>query len=324
MASENARTVRAGGRRVTLHRSDKVLFPGDGPGDGWTKADLAEYHRAVAPFMLTELRGRPLMLERCPDGVNGPRFMQKDTPDHYPEWITRVTVSKAGGTVTHTVCDSTATLVFLADQACVTLHRWQSRARHVDRPDRLVFDLDPPPATAGSSHEDEFALVRETARLLHDFLDELRLPCAAMTTGSRGMHVIVPLDGRAGFDEVRDFAGRVADALADAHPKKLTTAMRKKDRGDRLYLDIQRNAYAQTSVTPWSVRAKPGAPVAAPITWDQVADPAVHARRWTVEDAVEQACTKPWADLPARGRALGPARRRLRERQGPEHAGEKA
>ncbi|GHJ41424.1 non-homologous end-joining DNA ligase [Streptomyces sp. TS71-3] len=303
MASENARTVRAGGRAVTVRRPDKVLFPED----GWTKADLVDYHRAVAPFMLPQLRGRPLMLERCPDGVSGPRFMQKDTPDHYPGWIERVTVAKEGGTVTHTVCDNAATLVFLADQACVTLHRWQSRERDVDRPDRLVFDLDPPDA--------EFEPVREAALLLHDFFDELRLPSAAMTTGSRGLHVIVPLDGRAGFDEVRDFAHEVAQALADAHPRTLTTAIRKKDRDGRLYLDVQRNAYAQTSVTPWTVRAKRGAPVAAPLSWDQVADPAVTARRWTLENAVEHARTKPWADLPLRGRALGPARRRLHARR---------
>ncbi len=115
--------------------------------------------------------------------------------------------------------------------------------------------------------------MREAARLVGELLDELRLPSALMTTGSRGLHVVVPLDGRHDFDEVREFAKAVADTLTEAHPEQLTTAARKKDRGDRLYLDIQRNAYAQTSVAPFTVRAKPGAPVATPLTWEQLDDP---------------------------------------------------
>ncbi|MEU6673139.1 non-homologous end-joining DNA ligase [Streptomyces sp. NPDC046925] len=308
----SARTLRAGRRTVQLHRPDKVLFP---PGDKedhprYTKSDLADYYRAVAPFMLPHLRGRPLMLERHPDGVDGPRFMQKDTPDHYPDWITRAEVAKEGGTVTHTVCDDTATLLYLADQACLTLHRWMSRVGGggVDHPDRLVFDLDPA--------KDDFGPVREAARLTGELLDHIGLPSALMTTGSRGLHVIVPLNGRHDFDEVRDFAKDVAETLALAHPEQLTTAARKKDRGDRLYLDVQRNGYAQTAVAPYSVRAKPGAPVAAPVAWDAIDDPALSARRWTIADAVEQARTDPWAGLLRSGRALGPARRKLRALRG--------
>jgi bifunctional non-homologous end joining protein LigD len=293
---------------VEVRRPGKVLFPGgDGAGDGaakeYTKGDLVDYYRSVAPFMLPHLRGRPLMLERHPDGLDGPAFMQKNTPENYPDWITRAEVAKEGGTVTHTVCDDTATLVYLADQACLTLHRWLSRTRHIERPDLMVFDLDP----AG----DDFASVREAARLLRELLDELKLPSAPMTTGSRGLHVIVPLDGRHDFDEVRDFARDAAELLAVGHPDRLTTAARKKDRGDRLYLDVQRNGYAQTAVAPFTVRARPGAPVAAPISWDQLDDPALDSRRWTIADAADQARTDPWAGVPRRGRALGPARRRL-------------
>ncbi|MEV8314458.1 non-homologous end-joining DNA ligase [Streptomyces sp. NPDC059900] len=309
----SARTLRAGRRTVELHRPDKVLFPpGDDEGHpSYTKSDLADYYRAVAPFMLPHLRGRPLMLERHPDGVDGPRFMQKDTPDHYPDWITRAEVAKEGGTLTHTVCDDTATLLYLADQACLTLHRWMSRvggAGGADHPDRLVFDLDPA--------KDDFGPVREAARLTGELLDHIGLPSALMTTGSRGLHVIVPLNGRHDFDDVRDFAKDVAETLALAHPGQLTTAVRKKDRGDRLYLDIQRNAYAQTAVAPFSVRAKPGAPVAVPVAWDDIDDPALSARRWTIADAVEQARTDPWAGLLRSGRALGPARRKLRALRG--------
>lgn len=303
MSDEGSRTVRAGRRTVTVHRPDKVLFPGGRDTPEYTKSDLVDYHRAVAPYMLPHLRGRPLMLDRRPDGIDGLTFMQKNTPDSYPEWITRAEVPKEGGTVTHTVCDDTATLLYLVDQAAITLHRWLSRTDRITRPDRLVFDLDPP--------GDDFEAVREAARLLGELLDELHLPSAVMTTGSRGLHVVVPLNGEHDFDVARAFAREVADTLADAHPDRLTTAMRKRDRGGRLYLDVQRNAYAQTAVAPYSVRAKPGAPVAVPVSWDELNDPDLNARRWTVADAVAHARTEPWGDLLRRGRARGPARRGL-------------
>ncbi|MEU2491190.1 non-homologous end-joining DNA ligase [Streptomyces sp. NPDC007883] len=292
-------TVRAGRRKLEVHRPEKVLFPAD----GFTKADLVEYHRAIAPHMLPHLRGRPLMLERLPDGLDGPRFMQKETPESYPDWVRRAEVPKEGGTVTHTVCDDTATLVHLADQACVTLHRWQSKADRPDHPDRVVFDLDPP--------KDDFEPVRRAARLLGELLGELRLPSVLMTTGSRGLHVVVPLVRRHAFDEVREFAKDVADLLAAAHPDRLTTEARKAARGDRLYLDVQRNGYAQTAVAPYSVRAREGAPVATPIGWDQLEDPSLTARRWNITDVADQAAADPWEGALRRGRALGPARRRL-------------
>ncbi|WP_406474022.1 non-homologous end-joining DNA ligase [Streptomyces platensis] len=295
-------TVRAGRRTVRIHRPEKVLFPDD----GLTKAEVVGYYRRVAAAMVPQLRGRPLMLERLPEGLGGPQFMQKDTPGHYPDWIRRAEVTKEGGTVTHTVCDDKATLLFLADQACLTFHRWLSRAGRPDHPDRLVFDLDPPGP--------DFEAVREAARQLCGLLGELGLPAALMTTGSKGLHVIVPLDGRSDFDTVRGFAQDAAEVLAARHPDRLTTAVRKKSRGDRLYLDVQRNAYAQTAVAPWSMRAKPGGPVAAPITRQQLDDPQLTAQSWTVKDVagvLEQMAARPWSGTPARGRSLRAARRRL-------------
>ncbi|MEU2711832.1 non-homologous end-joining DNA ligase [Streptomyces sp. NPDC007205] len=301
-----ARTLRAGRRSVAVQRPGKVLFPGRGGAREYTKGDLADYYRSVAPYLLPHLRGRPLMLERYPDGVDGQRFLQKNTPEHYPDWIERAEVAKEGGTVTHVVCGDTATLLYLADQACLTLHRWLSRtdrAGGADHPDRLVFDLDPP--------GDDFRRVREAAGWLRELLEELGLPAAPMTTGSRGLHLVVPLNGRHDFDDVREFAHEVAGCAESRHPDRLTTAARKQDRGDRLYLDVQRNAYAQTAVAPYTVRARPGAPVAVPLAWEQLDDPGLDARRWTIADALDQARTDPWAGLPNRGRGLGPARRRL-------------
>lgn len=296
-------SVRTGGRTVRIHRPDKVLFPESASGAAVTKADLVEHYRSLTQYLLPEFKGRPLMLERHPDGLEGPRFMQKNIPGNYPDWARRAEMAKKGGTVTHPVCDDTATLVYLADQATVTFHRWLSRVDRPDHPDRLVFDLDPA--------RDDFEPVRAAALLLRELLDELGLPAVPMTTGSKGLHVIVRLDGRTAFDDVRAFAMDVARVLEARDPDRLTTQQRTDARGGRLYLDVQRNAYAQTAVAPFSVRPKEGAPVATPVNWDQVKDPAVTARSWTVANVLDQARTRPWSDVPARGRALAPARRRL-------------
>ncbi|MFI2609405.1 non-homologous end-joining DNA ligase [Kitasatospora sp. NPDC018619] len=292
--------IRAGGRTIGIKRADKVLFPDD----GITKADLADYYRRAGRRILPHLRGRPLMLERHPDGIGGGRFMQKDTPDYFPDWIHRAELPKEDGTVTYPVCDGLATLLYLVDQACITPHRWLSKADKPDHPDRLVLDLDPP--------GDDFEPVRRAAARLHELLGELGLPAALMSTGSRGLHVLVPLDRRAPFDEVRAFARGLADLLAERYPDELTTAARKQARRGRLYLDVQRNAYAQTAVTPYAVRALPGAPVATPLGWDELDDPGLTPRRWTVATVGERLeGDDPWGQELRRGRSLTAAARML-------------
>ncbi|MFD7747511.1 non-homologous end-joining DNA ligase [Streptomyces sp. NPDC059698] len=291
--------IRVGRRTVVIARPDKVLFPAD----GITKAALADYYRLVAGAMVPHLRGRPLMMERYPDGVEGPSFMQKEVPDHFPDWFHRVELPKADGTVTYAVCDEPAALVYLAGQACVTPHRFLSRADRPDRPDRMVFDLDP--------SDDDFGSVRTAALSLRGLLDELELPSAVMTTGSRGLHVVVPLDRRADFDKVRDLARRISGLLAARAPDALTTAPRKEARGGRLYLDVQRNAYAQTAVAPYAVRARPGAPVAAPLAWDEVEDGRIHARSFTVASMADRIDEDPWKHAFGRPRSARAAARRL-------------
>ncbi|MEU2231093.1 non-homologous end-joining DNA ligase [Streptomyces vietnamensis] len=301
--------IRVSGRTVEIKRAEKELFPDD----GITKADLADYYRRVGPRILPQLRGRPLMLERHPDGIEDGRFMQKDTPDHFPDWIHRKELPKEGGTVTYPVCDDVATLLYLAGQACITPHRWLSRTDRPDHPDRLVFDLDPPPASGrGRPLGEDFEAVRRAATLLHELLDELELPAALMTTGSRGLHVLVPLDRHATFDAVRAFARDVAELLADRHPEQLTTAPRKQARKGRLYLDIQRNGYGQTAVTPYAVRALPGAPVATPLSWNELDDADLTPRRWTLGTIDERLETDdPWGRELRRGRSVEAARGRL-------------
>ncbi|MFF4342897.1 non-homologous end-joining DNA ligase [Kitasatospora sp. NPDC001540] len=294
--------IRASGRIVQLKRADKELFPAD----GLTKADLAAHYRRVARRILPQLRDRPLMLERYPDGIDGPRLVQKDTPEHFPEWIRRAELPKEGGTVRYPVCDDLATLLHLVGQACVTPHRWLAKADRPDHPDLLVLDLDP----AG----EDFEPVREAAVLAHGLFAELGLPADLMTTGSRGLHLLVRLDRSAPFDEVRAFARDAAELLARRHPDLLTTEARKAARRGRLYLDVQRNAYGQNAVTPYAVRALPGAPVATPLALHELDDPDLTARRWTLATTAERLqAPDPWRGAARRVRSLGPARRRLEQ-----------
>ena len=293
--------IRVGGRSVPLSNPDKELFPDD----GITKAEFVDYYRAISRVMLPHLRGRPLVMERHPDGYRGKSFIHKDVPDYFPDWIHRREVPKEGGTVTMAVCDDAPTLAYLANQACITPHPWLSRADRLDCPDRLVFDLDPP--------ADDFEIVRWTARQLGDFLTDLGLAPAVMTTGSRGLHLLVLLDRRTSFDTARAFARGAADLLAARHPDKLTTAPRKDKRRGRLYLDTQRNAYAQTSVAPYAVRARPHAPVATPVSWDELDDPELGPQRWTLRTLQDRLSDQgdAWKGLSRCRRSLAGARRRL-------------
>ncbi|GAB2818216.1 non-homologous end-joining DNA ligase [Streptomyces daliensis] len=289
---------------VEITRPDKVLFPDD----GITKSELAEHYRRVARRAVPRLRGRPVMMERHPDGIGGKPLMQKNAPDYFPDWIHTAVLPKEDGEVRHVVCDNADTLVYLAGQACVTLHRWLSREDRPHHPDVLVFDLDP-------SGKAGFEDVRWSARCVSGVLEEVELPTLLMTTGSRGLHVLAPLDRNADFDAVRDFARRVSALLVQRNPDRLTDEPRKAKRGDRVYLDIQRNAYAQTAVAPYSVRAKPGAPVAVPIGWDELDDPDLTPGRWTVRNLEERLKgADPWARSHVRGRSLRAADRRLRAR----------
>ncbi|RKN40078.1 non-homologous end-joining DNA ligase [Streptomyces hoynatensis] len=303
MAAERAEVLRLSGHRVRVTRPGKELFPQD----GITKADLVAHYRAVAPRMLPHLRGRPLSLERRPDGLAGEAFFTKRVPGHFPGWIARAEVAKKDGTLTMVVCKDTATLAYLAAQAAITLHPWLSRLDRPERPDRLIFDLDPP--------GDDFGLVRWAAFAMRDLLVELGLRPAVMTTGSRGLHLLVPLRREEDHDGVRAFARAAAGALARRHPDRLTTEPRKDRRRGRLYLDTQRNAYAQTGVAPYAVRARPHAPVATPLHWEELADERVGPRHWTLRSLPGRLadCPDPWAGLGRDRRSLGPARRRLAE-----------
>lgn len=294
-------SVRIGGKEVKITRPGKVLFPED----GITKADLIRYYRRIAPRMLPHLRNRPAALERYPDGIDQPGFFQKATPSYYPRWIRTVSVKKVGGTVEHVVCDDVATLVYLANQACVTPHVWLSRADKLDRPDRMVFDLDP--------SDERFEPVKATAQSLRELLELLGLPAYLKTTGSRGLHVVVPLRRREGFDAVRDLARVLARIVVSQEPGERTLEQRKSRRRGRVFLDTNRNAYAQTMAPAYAVRARRGAPVSVPLHWDELRRKDLRPDGTTIRTVFDrlEKVEDPWADLWRRGVSLSRARQKL-------------
>jgi bifunctional non-homologous end joining protein LigD len=278
-------------RDVRITHPGKVLFAAD----GITKADLAAYYRDVAPRMLPHVRDRPVSLQRFNAGIDAQGFFQKEIPKGAPPWVRRVRVGKRGGSVCHVLANDAPTLVWLANQNCITPHVWTSRADRLERPDRMIFDLDP----AG---DDDFALVRRTARELGDLLREAGVEPFAMTTGSKGLHVVVALRRRYGFDAVRAAAAAVASELVARRPKELTTEFYKRKRDGRLFVDVNRNAWAATAVPAYAVRPLPGAPVATPLRWDELDDRRLTARRWTLRTVLDRD-PDTWADL--RGKAGG-------------------
>jgi bifunctional non-homologous end joining protein LigD len=298
--SKETRDIKAGNRTIEVSRPDKLLFPDD----GFTKYDLVEYYAKVAETALPLWRDRPLSMQRFPDGIDSQGFFQKDIPDYFPDWIERAKLPKDGGTIAYILGNNAATLAYIADQGCITPHLGLSRVDRIDRPDRLIFDLDP--------SDDDFGKVQFAARRVRELMDGLKVETYVQVTGSRGLHVVIPLDRSEPFDAVRDLASTIADRLAAESPDELTVEQRKDNRGDRVFLDYLRNAYGQTAVAPYGVRAKPGAPVATPVDWDEALASDMRPGKYNIRNIFRRLGSKqdPWRDMGRRGVSA----RRLMER----------
>jgi bifunctional non-homologous end joining protein LigD len=272
-----------------ISRPDKVLYPEP----GWTKADIAEHYEHVAELMLPHLEQRPLVTHRFPDGVDDAGFYQKQAPADPPVDTVTVPSGNARGEVEHLLVDDVEGLRYLANQAAVELHRWLSRADGpgVDHPDLLVIDLDPSAAV-------ELGALQAAARSTRDLFAAVGLTPYLLATGSRGYHVLAPLDRSAAFDAARELARALAARLAAADPDGLTTEQRIAKRGDRIFLDTNRNAYGQTVVVPYSPRARPGAPVAVPITFDELGRVAPDGHDIaSLRRRLAHQHTDPWTDM---------------------------
>jgi bifunctional non-homologous end joining protein LigD len=273
---------------------EKVLFPDD----GITKGDLAAYYEAIAPVMVPHIRARPVTMERFPAGIGKKGFIQKDVSKGFPNWLERVEVPKKDGVVHHPIVTDTRSLLWLANQNSITPHVWTSRAPDLYHPDICVFDLDPSKEDAG--------MLRSAALALRELLDELGLPSWVKTSGSKGFHIVVPVDGKAHTGEVAGFAHAVGALLVVRHPRMLTQEFHKADRGNRILVDTGRNGYSATFAAAYAVRAKAGAPVSAPCTWEEVEKGKIHPQTFTLRNMagrIEEVGDL-WADMRKRKRSL--------------------
>ena len=285
---------------------DKVLFPDD----GITKGDLAAYYEALAPVILPHLTGRPITMERYPSGIGRKGFWQKDVSRGFPAWLERVEVPKKDGVVHHPIVTDLRSLLWITNQNTITQHVWGSRVPHLERPDLCVFDLDP--------STDDPAAVRAAAIALRDLLEELTLPSWIKTTGSKGFHIVVPIDGKTPIGEVAHFANVVGRVLVDRDPKHLTLEFSKVDRSGRIYVDTGRNGYSATFAAAYTVRARAGAPVSAPCTWAEIergeVDPKTFSLR-TMQDRVSKVGDL-WVGLLTGRKSLTKASTKLRKLAG--------
>ena len=285
---------------VACTHVDRIMFPDS----GIEKREVLAYYHRVADLMVPELRDRPLSMERFTKSVDKGGFFQKHAQKHYPPWIDRVEIG--GKTIVeYPIANSNAALVYFANQGGVAFHIWTSRTAAPDHPDLVVFDLDPP--------EGKFELVREVARLLHELLDELGLPAFLKTTGSKGLHVVVPIDGVATYPQVNELTHGIAQLLCTRYPDLVTIEFYKKDRKGRLFFDTLRNVAGATFIAPWSLRGRPGAPISAPLTWPELEDPKLRSDGIRLRDfeARFDAHGDPWYGFRDRPGSVASAHRKL-------------
>jgi len=287
---------------AVITHPEKVLFPDD----GITKGELAAYYESIAPLMLPHIRNRPITMERYPAGIGKKGFWQKDVSRGFPDWLQRAAVPKKDGTVHHPLITDARSLLWVTNQNTITHHVWGARAPDLYHPDICVFDLDP------SRDDDEE--VRAAALAVRQLLGELGLPSWAKTSGGKGFHIVVPLDGKSDTGQVARFAHGVGALLVKLLPQTFTQEFHKADRGIRILIDTGRNEYSATFSAAYTVRARPGAPVSAPCTWEEIEQGKVGPRTFTLRTMRARAAAVGdlWSDLHARGRSLTQPIKRLR------------
>lgn len=270
--------IKVGRYTIEITHPDKILFGSC----GITKKNLIDYYFAIAPIMMPYLDNRPISMQRFPNGIDDEGFFQKNAADYFPTWITRIPIDKKDNThVNYVVVDKPATLIYLANQNCLTFHPWLSKTDNLNKPDKMIFDLDP-------TDKLSFSAVQDVAKKLKELLDILELPSFYMLTGSRGVHIVIPLKRIHFFDEVRDFAHSIAMLLAQQFPKHITAEVQKSKRNNCVFIDWLRNGYGATAVAPYAVRAHENAPVAMPITWQELQKKGTTSQKYTIKNAIKR------------------------------------
>jgi len=288
--------VEAAGRELVITHPEKVFFEERGE----TKLDLVRYYQSVADPLLGAMRGRPVLLQRFPHGAGGPSFFQKRVPESRPDWLETTTVSTPNGTTSQAlVAVDLAHILWAVNLACLGFHVWPTTAADPDHADELRVDLDPTPGVT-------FAMVQEAAHEVRGLLDESAVIGLPKTTGNRGIHVYVRLQPRWTSYEVRAAAVALARELERRRPDLVTAAWWKEERGRRVFVDFNQNAPHKTIFGAWSVRARPGAQVSTPFSWEELDD--IEPDRLTiatVPDRVEQR-GDPWATMLDNPQSLDP------------------
>jgi len=296
-------SAKAPADKVTITHPDKVLFPDD----GITKGELAAYYEMIAPVMLPHVRGRPVTMERFHRGIGEKGFFQKDVSKGFPAWLERVEVPKKDGSVHHPLANDQRSLLWLANQNCITPHVWTSRVPELFYPDICIFDLDP--------LLEQPDILRSMTLAVRDLLHDLGFESWVKTTGSKGFHVGVPLDGKSDFNDVARFAHGVGSVIVKRHPDHLTQEFSKADRGERILVDTNRNGYSATFAAAYAVRPKPGAPVSAPCTWEEIERGEAKPQTFTLRSMHDRLADAGdlWSGIDKKGRSLHGPDEKLRK-----------
>jgi len=261
-------------REVKLSNLEKVFWPEE----GYTKGDLIEYYRVISPWLLPYLKDRPVVLTRFPDGINGKSFFQKDAPSFVPEWmrLERIWSEDTQREISYFVCDNVESLEYIANMASIPLHVWGSRIASLEQPDWCILDLDP--------KEAPFEHVVTIARATKALCDDLELPSFIKTSGSTGLHVLLPLGRQCTYEQARTLGGLLARVIAAELPEIATITRQVEKRGAKVYLDYVQNGHGRLLVAPFSARPLPGGPVSMPLKWSEVT-PKLDIRKFTLATA---------------------------------------
>lgn len=272
---------------IDISHEDKILFPDS----KITKLALINYYKRIAVRMLPFMKERPISMVRYPLGINKKGFFQKEAGIYFPKWIDRKRIKKQDGYTNYVIINKIATLVYLANQDCISPHLWLSKIDKINYPDRIIFDLDP----SGK----DFSMIRRGALLLKKRSEELGLKPFAMITGSRGIHVVIPIKRKHKFDYVRKFAYELAKPLVEENKPLFTLEVRKEKRKGLIYIDIMRNAFGQTTVAPYGVRAKKGASIATPVSWKEVNSSKLKPNKYNIKNIFKRLSIidDPWKNI---------------------------
>lgn len=279
--------IKVGKHTVEITHPDKILFKKP----DIAKEQIIEYYEKISEHMLPFMFDRPVMMHRFPDGAFEKGFFQKNAAEYFPSWIKTISVKKKeGGSTDYVLCQNKETLIYLANQDTIAFHLWLSEYPELHKPNKLVFDLD-----AAIS---DFSVIKKIAVWIRDYLlKTYDLKSFVMTTGSRGLHVVVPLKPKVDFDEAKAFATHCAQELVKLYPDDLTLDLRISDRGKKVFIDILRNQFTATSIAPYSIRARPGAPVAVPLEWSELHESKLESQTYNIFNVFERIKKKKyWQD----------------------------